>query len=81
MKERNNKKNIKLKEEFNPATIQYEPVLPVKKSKTKLKVRLNWKVISILIIIILFLYALFSGWLNLGSIGPFPVSPADWFKP
>lgn len=75
------KKEIKLRTEFNPATIKYEPTTPIKKGKLKVKIRFNWKIVLTLVLVILLLYALFSGWLNLGSIGPFPISPADWFKP
>jgi len=45
-------KFIKPEMEFNPALNKYEPVFPLKKGKSKLKVNLSWVITLILVAII-----------------------------
>ncbi len=48
-------KEIKLPMKFNPGFKKYEPELPVKKSNKKLKVKVDWRFIILVIISIIIL--------------------------
>jgi len=52
------KKEIELPMEYNPGLHKYEPILPMKKTKRKLKIEVDWKwvvwtIISVILAIVL----------------------------
>lgn len=53
------KKVIELPQKFNPGTMRYEPILPIRKTDKKLRVKINWKLIIALIILLSILLAIF----------------------
>lgn len=52
MKKRKKKIEIELPQKFNPGTMKYEPALPARKTDRKMKVKIDWKFIIILIILV-----------------------------
>ena len=53
-------KEVKLKMRFNPGLQKYEPELPLKKTKRKTKVKINWlELVPIIIGVILLMIILF----------------------
>lgn len=56
MKKQRKMTYVKPEMEFNPAIMNYEPSLPLKKSKAEVKFKIDWKWIIIgIIILIIFL--------------------------
>lgn len=51
------KKQLQMK--FNPGTLKYEPELPKKKNNKKRKIKIDWRFIGFLIIILIILLGIF----------------------
>lgn len=56
---KNKKKIIQLPVEFNPGTMRYEPKLLLRRLGRKPRIKIDWKFIVILIILVGFMFILF----------------------